>query len=355
MAGHKAAFDLAILPIQFLTTAHTSTAQTARQHSPQPTRAVDGTVASDESSMSNTARQAVGTTADASSGSEGPASVAAAAAAVYEVVPAGQDSILSLTKELAHVKQKPLWQQRFFTQMLQQLQQSLASTSVAAVSDTVMTDQQPTDNQQHSLQDKATAAAAASSDAVMNEQQPTDKQQHSLHNHATEAATSDTVTSEQQQQRQSTCNRDLPNQQAHLLIALAHLVKGTPMHIVKTALPGLVGLLLQALDVLQQGRYSRDATLLLAVLHAVETVLQDAAGMLCCVSHRMHVLCAASGKGLSAKLWKCQAQQLVCKSILIIKYHETGLCCSTLSLRMLSYTKGQAVHHMAYTCTAVAS
>ena len=264
--------------------------------------------------MSSTANQTGGTTtcwttADASSGSQGPASVEAAAAAVYEVVPAGEDSILSLTKELAHVKQKPLWQQRFFTQMLQQLQQSLASTSVAAASAPVTSDQQPTDNKQQCLHDKAAAAAAsaAATDTVMSEQQPTDNKQSSFHDKATAVATSDTVTSEQQQQGHSTGNCDMPNQRAHLLIALAHLVKGTPMHIVKTALPGLVGLLLQALDVLQQGRYSRDATLLLAVLHAVESALQDAAGMLCCVSHRMHVLCAAIGKGLSAKLWNCQS------------------------------------------------
>lgn len=220
MAGHAAAFELAMLPLHYLTSRHTTAAQD--QHPHGTLAMTDTTTASDRHTHHNFAEE------EQSSEQSSIAAIQAAAASLFQLVPASQVSILSLDKDLGHTTQKLLWQQRFFTQSLQQLKKLLQGTSTPV-----------------------TAEPVSTSAPLANEQKPQTKQLGS----------------------------GQPVQYEHLLVALAHLVKGTPAHIVKTALPGLVGLLLQALAVLQQPSHSTDASLLLGVLQTVDSVMKDATGM----------------------------------------------------------------------------
>ena len=230
MAGHTAAYDLAMLPLRFLSTMNASAAQVAQHHSPHGSPARNDTVSAAGTDAASNESRGPGSDATTSNSMIIESASIAAAAAVYEVVPAEQHSILSLSKDLAHAKVKPLWQQRFFTQILQQLQQSLDGANTAASQMEVDSD---------------------------------------------DAADTNFKTADQQGKH----SRKQGLQQEHLLITLAHLIKGAPPDIVKTALPGLVGLLLRALNLLQQTTHTTDASLLLAVLLTVEGVLRDAAGI----------------------------------------------------------------------------
>ncbi|KAL0023064.1 hypothetical protein WJX79_007041 [Trebouxia sp. C0005] len=67
-------------------------------------------------------------------------------------------------------------------------------------------------------------------------------------------------------------------QQGPLLLALACLLKGTPAHISKADLPGMVGLLLTALDVLQLPGQCRDKGVLRGALRSVQAVMKESTG-----------------------------------------------------------------------------
>lgn len=226
MAGHVAAFDLAMLPLDYFTSRHATAAQPAQEHHQHGIIAV-----TDTTTASDTHTQHILPEEGQSSELSSTAAIQAAAASLYQLVPASQFSILSLDKGLGHTTQKLLWQQRFFTQSLQQLEKLLNGAT-----------------------DPVTTNSASTSVLLINDQQP--------------------------QTNQSGSGQAV--QQEHLLVALAHLVKGTPAHIVKTALPGLAGLLLQGLAVLQQPGYSTDSSLLLGVLKTVDSVMKDATGMWSC-------------------------------------------------------------------------
>lgn len=232
MAGHTAAYELAMLPLHFLTSGQSSATQAAQNN---PT-GNDTVTAAETDEVSEQDRFHGSSTSPSDSTMELTESASiGAAAAVYELVPAEQNSILSFSRDLAHAKVKLLWQQRFFTQSLQQLQQSLHGATTSGASSATQMEV-----------DDGEAAETNCSIADQQEKQP---------------------------------NKGQSVQQQQLLLALAHLVKGTPPHVVKTALPGLVGLLLRTLDLLQLNMHSTDASLLLAVLFTVEGVLRDAAGM----------------------------------------------------------------------------
>lgn len=246
MAGHAGAFDLAMLPIQYLVSSRTTATLFSQADSLHGNSAMESTAKVSDS----TAQQKPADLRPTEDDSD-VAETQAAAALVYQLVPAGiQDGVLSFSKDLAHTKQKPLWQQRFFTQILQQLQQRLTSTATSA--------------------------------------------------------TVDVATNGHQQG-----SPDLAAQEEHLLVALAHLVNGTPAHVVKPALPGLVGLLLRALDVLQKERHSKVSLLLLAMLRALESVLHEAPGMLCMFLSHLHC-CHVS----STITFCCVASQSQCVEVL---------------------------------------
>lgn len=234
MAGHTAAYELAMLPLHFLTSGQSSATQ---DHSSQTNSTGNDTVKAAETNQVGQEDRFHGRSTSPSDSTMQLTESASigAAAAVYELVPAEQNSILSFSRDLAHAKVKLLWQQRFFTQSLQQLQQSLHGATTSGASSATQMEV-----------DDGEAADSNSSIADQQKKQP---------------------------------NKGQSVRQQHLLLTLAHLVKGTPPHIVKTALPGLVGLLLRTLDLLQLNMHSTDASLLLAVLFTVEGVLRDAAGM----------------------------------------------------------------------------
>ena len=140
-----------------------------------------------------------------------------AAASTFKLVLSDQDSVLSLSRDLSHVRVKLIWQQRFYTAVLQQLEKLL------------------------------TAAPQSAADSSTDEQLPT----------------------------KGTTER----QQGPLLLALAYLLKGTPAKLSKADLPGLVGTLLTALDVLQLPGQCRDKGVLTGLLESVQAVTKDPTGV----------------------------------------------------------------------------
>ena len=125
MAGHKAALPLIALPLSYLEGVPGQGAVSA----PEP---------ADEQPISDPNRltSAVSGSASTSQAAVSPGTTAGnrccqAAAAVFEMVPSTNVSVLSLSKDMAHVTVKPLWQQRFYTAALQQLEKLLAQSESA--------------------------------------------------------------------------------------------------------------------------------------------------------------------------------------------------------------------------------
>lgn len=233
MTGYKGGLDLALLPIHCLSHPWLFTHQSPQTQEALHTHHGQGPGCSDKPQPPDEASNLDSSEGCVTVAGHSEAESIQAAAAVYSLVPSAPNSILSLSKDCAHAKQKPLWQQRFFTQVLQKLEQVLAEA-------------------------RSNTAPGAVAEAP-SKHQP----QHSN-------------ASAQHEQLQDSSGSP---QHEHLLLALANLVQGTPIHIVKTALPRLLGWLLQALHVLQRPQHNRGPALLLAVLGAVESMLQDPAGL----------------------------------------------------------------------------
>lgn len=125
MAGHEAGLPLIALPLSYLQgfgsqvsmsgSASANAADTAQQTPAVPTHA-------------SSPHQAA-----LPSGYPAGSECCQAAAAVFELVPSTTAvGVLSLSKDLAHVIVKPLWQQRFYTAALQQLEKLLTETDSPA-------------------------------------------------------------------------------------------------------------------------------------------------------------------------------------------------------------------------------
>ncbi len=214
MAAHKPALHLAETTLSYLD--HFPAADQSLQASQSPSSsssqnpAATGSIEPSPASESRKSQQSAAAMTDAIQ----------AAAATFESVPASQESVLSLSKDFSHVTVKPLWQQRFYTVTLQQLEKALLHPQSAARMGT-------------------------------DEQQP--------------AEGSD------------------KGQQGPLLLALAYLLKGTPAKLSKADLPRLVGLLLTALEVFQLPGQCEDKDVMLALLQSVQSVMKDPTGQ-CMVS-----------------------------------------------------------------------
>ena len=218
MAGHAAGLHLVGLPLSYLHTHQTPPSDPQLQ--PQQRDVVNASSSSHTDGCGDANQSGVGGAVDGEGVQQHPAAAwecIQAAAATFEVVLSDQDSVLSLSRDLSHVKVKLIWQQRFYTAVLQQLEKLLATAPRLAAKSS--TDEQP----------------------------PT----------------------------KGTTER----QQGPLLLALAYLLKGTPAKLSKADLPRLVGTLLTALDVLQLPGQCRDKGVLTGLSESVQAVMKDPTGM----------------------------------------------------------------------------
>lgn len=212
MAGHKAALPLIALPLSYL-------------NSFQGHAIVSDPAGPDTSANSWPGSKAVLHTSAVSSPASTPQGVQApgntagsqccqAAAVTFEMILSNKAGVLPLSSDLAHVVMKPLWQQRFYTIALQQLEKLLSQSESA---------------------DSLSPEAKSS-------------QGH--------------------------------GQQGPLLLALAHLLKGTPAKISKADLPRLLRWLLMALKMLQQPDQCADKSVVADLLELVKTMIEDSTGRL---------------------------------------------------------------------------
>ena len=120
-------------------------------------------------------------------------------------------------------------------------------------------------------------------------------------------------------------------QQGPLLLALACLLKGTPAHISKADLPGMVGLLLTALDVLQLPGQCRDKGVLRGALRSVQAVMKESTGV--CT----HLITAAVAHLISSLLYHDS-----------LKRHHSfkSVCCHSMS----NAAHGVSSLYLAKTC-----
>lgn len=127
MAGHKAALPLVALPLSYLEGCQGQACISGTTPTEAQPAEDASLLASAGSTPASTLRQA----ALAPSSPAGDGSCQAAAAA-FELVPSTREGVLSLSKDMAHVIVKPLWQQRFYTAALQQLERLLTRSESAA-------------------------------------------------------------------------------------------------------------------------------------------------------------------------------------------------------------------------------
>lgn len=208
MAGHRAGPTLAELPLSYLSSTHSRGTDSSLQG--QQLTVVGGGVSA--------ARDGIAGVTDTDGQLQQDPSAEGdcfhEAAATFEVVPAGPDCMLSLSREASHVKVKPLWQQRFYTVNLQQLEKLLKQSPQSA-------------------------------DGV-DGQQP--------------------------------AKGHVERQQGPLLLALAYLLKGTPSKISKADLPRLIGLMLTSLDMPQLPGRCKDKSVMLSLLQSIQLVMKDPTG-----------------------------------------------------------------------------
>ena len=127
MAGHKSALPLTALPLSYLTCSASASSQ------PSSTSASDGGAIPPPSAGSS--HTSLGE-AQQSGKFQADRACVHAAAATFELVSSSQASSLAFSKDMAQVIVKPLWQQRFYTVALQQLEklltQSQSTTSLSS-------------------------------------------------------------------------------------------------------------------------------------------------------------------------------------------------------------------------------
>lgn len=124
MAGHKAALPLVAVPLSYLDSADgrailSDPAGPNAQANAWP--GSDATLLTSAVSVPVSTPQAVQPPASNTADSQ----CCQAAAATFEMVPSNTTSVLSLSHKMAHAVAKPLWQQRFYTVALQQLEKLL--------------------------------------------------------------------------------------------------------------------------------------------------------------------------------------------------------------------------------------
>ena len=125
MAGHKAALPLIALPLSYLQGFEGQVSMSG----PTSADASDAALLTPAvPTHASTPHQAALPPGDPA----GDQSCQAAAAAFGLVPDTQQLGVLSLSKDMAHVIMKPLWQQRFYTAALQQLEKLLAQSESAA-------------------------------------------------------------------------------------------------------------------------------------------------------------------------------------------------------------------------------
>ena len=123
MAGHKAALPLIALPLSYLDSFQAQAVMSDPAGPDAPAHAWPGSSAT----LLTSAAPAPASTPQAvqPAGNTAGSQCCQAAAATFEVVPSNKTSVLSLSNRMAHVVAKPLWQQRFYTLALQQLEKLL--------------------------------------------------------------------------------------------------------------------------------------------------------------------------------------------------------------------------------------
>lgn len=125
MAGHKAALPLVALPLSYLNSFQSQAGTSGPE--PAPAKAWP-----DSDSAPPTMASGVGTAVAVRwTSSTATTQCRQAAAAIFDMVPSNQASVLPLSNDMAHVVVKPLWQQRFYTVALQQLEKLLAQSESA--------------------------------------------------------------------------------------------------------------------------------------------------------------------------------------------------------------------------------
>ena len=123
MAGHKAALPLIALPLSYLNSFQGQAVMSDPAGPDTPANAWPGSNAT----LLTSAVPAPASTPQAGkpAGNSAGSQCCQAAAATFEMVPSNKTSALSLSSRMAHVAAKPLWQQRFYTIALQQLEKLL--------------------------------------------------------------------------------------------------------------------------------------------------------------------------------------------------------------------------------------
>ena len=218
MAGHKPALPLTALPLTALPLSYLACCARASPRSTSKSASAYAQPAAGGSLLIPTApSHAKLQTEQQSEGLPADSACVQAAAATFELVPSTQASSLAFSKDMAHVIVKPLWQQRFYTIALQQLEKLLT-------------------------QSQSTASLSADAQASQGHMR-----------------------------------------QGPLLLALAYLLKGTPVNISKADVLRLLGWLLTALNVLQHTSQCNDKDAIAGLLKLVKTVVEDPTGSsLCC-------------------------------------------------------------------------
>ena len=129
MAGHKAALPLSALPLSYLNSFQGQAIVFDPAGPDAPANAWPGSNAilhTSAASAPASAPQAV-----QPPGNTAGSQCCQAAAVTFEMVPSNKAGVLSLSSDLAHVVVKLLWQQRFYTIALQQLEKLLSHAESA--------------------------------------------------------------------------------------------------------------------------------------------------------------------------------------------------------------------------------
>ena len=123
MAGHTAALPLIALPLSYLDSFQHQAIMSDPAGPDAPAQDAPGSNAS----LLTSAASAPASTPQAIQPLDNTAGSLCrqAAAATFEMVLSNKTSVLSLSNKMAHVVAKPLWQQRFYTTALQQLEKLL--------------------------------------------------------------------------------------------------------------------------------------------------------------------------------------------------------------------------------------
>ena len=134
MAGHKAALPLVALPPSYLNSFPSQGGMSGPEPAPaKPWPDSDSAPRTRVSGMETAVAVPIPASTSTPQCNTAMTQCCQAAAATYETVPANRSCVLSLSSDMAHVVVKPLWQQRFYTVALQQLEKLLQQSESADI------------------------------------------------------------------------------------------------------------------------------------------------------------------------------------------------------------------------------